>query len=97
MSEIIRIPPIITERYEQLYDLVQNQSKDGKLEVKLVAEYLGRDVDWLRRALCNGAVPFGFGDGTTGRAVSYIGILPFFQFETQCNLFNAKNKITKEV
>lgn len=38
MSEVIKIPPIIIERYEQLYDLVQNRSKDGKLEARLVAE-----------------------------------------------------------
>lgn len=86
-TELLRIPPIIVERYEQLYDLVQNKSKDGKLPAEVVAKYMGRDVSWFRRAICNGAVPFGFGDGNTGRATSYIGVLPFWQYETQCNLF----------
>lgn len=92
MSETLRIPPIVQERYDQLYDLVQNHSKDGYLEAAQVAKYLGKNADWFRRAVCNGTVPFAFGDPNTGRACSYIGVLPFWLFETQCNFQMLKNE-----
>lgn len=87
----IMIPPAVIDRYEQLYELVQNKSDNGRLAAKDVAEYMGRSVQWFRDALANGTVPFAFADGTKGRVTSYIGILPFWQYETQCNLFMAQN------
>lgn len=92
MSEILiknvgMVPPKVTERFEQLYDLIQNESKDGRLEAEKVAKYIGRNVDWFRSAINSGTVPFAFASGKQERATSYIGILPLWQYETQCNLF----------
>lgn len=81
--EQLKIPPIILERYNQLYDLIQNKSFNGRIEAKEVAKYLNKDRQWFQRAICNGAVPFAFGDVIIKRSISYIGILPFWQYETQ--------------
>lgn len=98
MNEIIfnnpiNIPPKVTERYEQLYDLIQEKSYDGRIEAIEVAKYIGRNANWFRAAIASGTVPFAFASGKQDRATSYIGILPLWQFETQCNLFMVQQMI----
>lgn len=90
------VPPSVEKRYEELYDLIECRSEDGRLEAKDVAKYMGRSAQWFREAIANGTVPFAFADGTKGRTISYIGVLPFFQYETQCNLFMVKQLLKNE-
>lgn len=93
MNNCIIVPPKITERYEQLYNLIQNESKNGRIEAEKVAKYIGRNTDWFRAAIASGTVPFAFASGKQDRATSYIGILPLWQYETQCNLFMVQQMI----
>lgn len=78
-------PPIIDELLDQLYDLVQNQSKDGRLKAVQVANFLGMNTDALRHCIQAGCVPFAFANGKSGRAESYIPVLPFYSWVTQRN------------
>jgi hypothetical protein len=77
------IPPIIQERYEELYDLVQNKSKNARITAAQLAEYNKCDIDYIRSCIQSGKLPFAFSADGKGRNQSYIGILPFYNFETQ--------------
>ena len=77
-----KIPEVIEKRYKELCELI-GTAQNGKLEAWRVAEYLGRDVAWLRSAINCGSVPFAFSDSSKNRAVSYIGAMPFFLWEMQ--------------
>ena len=78
-------PPIIDELLDRLYDLVQNQSHDGRLKAVQVADFLGMTTDALRHCIQAGCVPFAFSNGKSGRAESYIPVLPFYSWVTQRN------------
>ena len=87
MSQLL-IPPIVAESYDELYDLCQNHNRNGVLNPKDVAKFLGKDFVWFRSAIYAGAVPFAFGtDKMVGRGTSCIHVLPFFQFMTQGTIF----------
>lgn len=90
MGEIFKVPPAILKRYQDLYDLVES-SEDGRLDADVVARYLGRNKRWLLDTINHGYAPFAFSDGSKGRAVNYIGILPFYQFEMQTRFMDIKN------
>lgn len=77
------VPEPILERYAELYDLVTNKSVDGEIAAVDLAKYLRKSVSWTRNAIQNGRFPFAVGDNEKGRNTSYIGIFPFYQFETQ--------------
>ena len=76
-------PPEVMEQYQVIYDLIRNESENGRLPVIKVAKALRIDQTWFRRAIRNRCVPFAFGDGSTDRAVSYIGVWPFWQYMSQ--------------
>ena len=78
-----KIPPAIDDSYIRLYDLVQNRSDNGRLKAADVADYLGMSVDALRRCIQSGSVPFAFANSKSGRAESYIPILPFYSWAVQ--------------
>lgn len=78
-------PPIIDELLDRLYDLVQNQSEDGRLKATQVADFLGMSPDALRHCIQAGCVPFAFANGKSGRAESYIPVLTFYSWVTQRN------------
>lgn len=84
---IFKTPPKVVERYQELYDLIENESKNGQITVSQLAKYMHCSVEWLRNAIYNGSCPFAFGDGTTGRSKSYIDIHPLWQFATQNSTF----------
>lgn len=85
-----QIPPIIPEEYEKLYDLVQNQSKNGRLYVNQLCDAYGWDNSAIARSVYNGTCPFAFGDNKgVGRGVIYIPVLPFYNFMTQGVIFKA--------
>ena len=82
------LPPIILSEYDRLYDLVQNQSNNGRLDPRQVAEFIDKDVSWLLRTTYNGMCPFAFGsDKGVGRGNSCFHTLPFFSFMTQGVLY----------
>ena len=83
MAQQFEIPKQIIERYEELYDLVTNKSVDGEIAAIDLAKYLRKSVAWTRNAIQNGRFPFAVGDAGKGRNISYIGVFPFYQFETQ--------------
>lgn len=74
------VPEVILERYNQLCDLVE-KSQNGRLKTSDVAEYLGRNPQWLRQSIKSGNVPFALAGGEGGKTEFYIGILPLFMFE----------------
>ena len=83
-----KIPPIVTESYAELYDLCQNHNRNGVLNPKDVAAFLGKDFDWFRSCIYAGAVPFAFGTNKmVERGTSCIHVLPFYQFATQGIMF----------
>lgn len=87
MSEFL-VPPIVLESYDRLYDLCQNHNRNGVLPTQSVAGLLGKDYEWLNRAIYAGAVPFAFGTNkVVGRGASCIHVLPFYQYMTQGALF----------
>jgi|GEM_PF-3581298 hypothetical protein len=90
MSTNFEIPPLIETRYGELYDLVQNKSVDGHIDVKQLAEYYRRDKAYIQSCIMSGAMPFAFAPYGGGRAVSQIGILPLYLFETQGSLVRMK-------
>ena len=94
MSGKFEIPPLIESRYDELYDLVQNKSVDGHIDVKQLAEYYHRDRAYIQACIVSGAVPFAFAPYGGGRPVSQIGILPLFLFETQGSF--VRMKITQD-
>ncbi len=77
------VPKVILYRYNELYDLVTNKSIDGEISAANLAKYLGKSVSWVRQAIQSGKLPYAFGDSDKARNSSYIGVLPFYQFETQ--------------
>ncbi len=86
-----KVPPLIGEKYDEFYDLIQNKSKNGVLNPKDVAEFLGKDFAWLRNCIYAGGVPFAFGTNkNVDRGTSCIHVLPFYQFMTQGSLNPAK-------
>jgi len=83
----LKIPPIVENKYNELYNLCEN-SKDGLLNPKDVAHWLGKDVQWLLNTTYVGAVPFAFGTNKMlGRGNSCFHVLPLFSFATQGILF----------
>lgn len=81
------VPKVILSRYDELYDLVTNKSVDGEIAAIDLAKYLGKTVSWVRNAAQNGRLPYAFGDSGKARNSSYIGVLPFYQFETHNQIF----------
>ncbi len=82
------IPKIIETQYQQLYDLVEH-SKNGLLNFRDVAAFLGKDPQWLLRTTYNGRCPFAFGsDVGVNRGSVCFHALPFFNFMTQGAIFN---------
>lgn len=85
-----KIPPIIPQEYDKLYDLVQNQSKAGRLFANQLCEAYGWDNSAFARSVYNGTCPFAFGDNKgVGRGVIYIPVLPFYTYMTQGVIFRA--------
>lgn len=82
-----KVPKVIIERYDELYDLVTTKSIDGEISAIDLAKYLGKTVSWVRNAAQNGRLPYAFGDTGKARNSSYIGVLPFYQFETRNQIF----------
>lgn len=83
------VPKIVEASYADLCDLVENRSKNGVLNPKDVAAFLGKDFVWFRNCIYAGAVPFAFGTNKmVERGTSCIHVLPFFQFVTQGTIFN---------
>lgn len=86
----LKIPPIIVEEYDKLYDLVQNQSHAGRLYANQVCNAYGWDNMAFSRSVYNGTCPFAFGDNKgVGRGVIYIPVLPLYNFMTQGVVFKA--------
>lgn len=84
------VPKIVLEKYDELYDLVENQSTDGILLPKQVARYLGKDTEWLLNTIYEGSCPFAFGNNRgVKRGSSCIHVLPFYAYMVQGQLFNA--------
>ena len=78
------VPPIVQEKYEELYDLCQNHHKNGQLRIDDVAQFMGKDRRWLQQATYIGAVPFAFGTtNVSGRGSSSYHVLPVWAFFTQ--------------
>lgn len=87
MANII-VPPIIGEKYDELYELVQNKSKDGILLPKQVATFLNKDMEWFLNTIYEGTCPFAFGNNRgVQRGSSCIHVLPFYAYMTQGTLF----------
>lgn len=85
-----KIPPIIPEEYDKLYDLVQNQSKAGRLFANQLCNAYSWDSSAFARSVYNGTCPFAFGDNKgVGKGVIYIPVLPFYNFMTQGAIFKA--------
>ena len=85
----LKVPPIVAESYKELYDLCENHNRNGVLNPKDVAAFLGKDYQWFNSCIYAGAVPFAFGTNKmVGRGTSCIHVLPFFQFATQGRLFH---------
>lgn len=85
-----KIPPIIPEEYDKLYDLVQNQSKAGRLFANQLCNAYSWDSSAFARSVYNGTCPFAFGDNKgVGKGVIYIPVLPFYNFMTQGVIFKA--------
>lgn len=81
---LYKTPDIVKEQREKLYDLCQNHHKDGLLTPRQVAEFLGKDYQWMLNAIYSGAVPFAFGTNkSTGRGNCCIPVLPFWEYMTQ--------------
>ena len=84
----MKIPPIVDQKYQELFDLCENHNKNGLLNPKDVARWLGKDVQWLLNTTYAGAVPFAFGTNKMlGRGNSCFHVLPLFAFATQGILF----------
>lgn len=87
MSALL-IPPIVEESYAELYELCQKHNKNGVLNPRDVAAFLGKDYAWFNNCIYAGAVPFAFGTNKmVGRGTSCIHVLPFYQFATQGTIF----------
>lgn len=89
------VPPIVQEKYEELYDLCQNHHKNGQLNPDDIARFMGKSRTWFLNATYIGAVPFGFGTtGVSGRGSSSYHVLPVWAYFTQ-NVFGLEmaNKI----
>ena len=87
----IQIPPVVAERYQQLYDLCQS-APNGRLKTADVAEYLGVDLPWLLRQLDNGKCPFGFGSKKdVDRGNNCIDVLQFFNYIVPIYTYTAKH------
>lgn len=83
IKNTIQIPEHIQKQYNKLCSLTQN-SENGNLDPKLVAEYCGKDYQWLLDATCANCVPFGFGTRLgKARGCFRFGVLPLFFYETQ--------------
>ena len=79
----LQVPEIVVARYEELCDLLTNRAIDGAhVSARDLAEYMRVDVAYLRGVIRTGKLPYGFSP-ESGRAVSYIGVLPMFMYETQ--------------
>lgn len=88
METTLKIPPSILKKYEELYDLCENQTQNGLLLPRQVSEFVNKDVAWLLRTTYNGQCPFAFGsDKGVGRGNACFHALPFFSFMTQGMLF----------
>ena len=84
----IIVPKTVIASYEELYDLCENQSRDGRVSAINTAKFLGMDYEAFRRLVFNGQVPFAFGSNKmVGRGVSCIHVLPLYQFMTQGTVF----------
>lgn len=57
----LKVPPIVAESYKELYDLCENHNRNGVLNPKDVAAFLGKDYQWFNSCIYAGAVPFAFG------------------------------------
>ncbi len=83
---LFEIPSIVTERYGELVDLIENKSVDrAHVAARDLAEYLRVDVNYLRSVIQTGRLPYAFAP-QAGRSVSYIGVLPLFLYETQAGV-----------
>lgn len=76
-------PSKLVERHFQLYDLVENKSKNGMLAAVDVAKYYNIRYETFTKLVKNRALPFAFGDSTSQRIQSYISISALWNFETQ--------------
>ena len=84
----ITVPPIIGEKYDELFQLVQYESRDGLLLPRQVTDFIHKDVQWLSNTIYEGTCPFAFGNNrNVGRGNSCIHVLPFFAYMTQGTLF----------
>ena len=84
----IEVPKTVIASYEELYDLCENHSKDGRVSAVYTAKLLGISYESFRRLIFNGQVPFAFGSNKmVDRGVSCIPVLPLYQFMTQGTIF----------
>ena len=99
-KKILKIPQIVLDSYDELYDLCENHNKNGLLNPGDVAAWLGKDRQWLLNATYSGAVPFAFGTNKmVGRGNSCFHVLPLFSFATQGILFRpaAEQEIIEKI
>ncbi len=82
-TKTLQVPEIVVSRYTELCELLTDKSIDGaRVAARDLANYLRVDVTYLRSIIHTGKLPYGFSP-ESGRAVSYIGVLPMFMYETQ--------------
>ena len=92
----LQVPEIIVSRYTELCDLLTTKAVDGAhVSARDLADYLRVDIAYLRSIIHTGKLPYGFSP-ESGRAVSYIGVLPMFMYETQGVLMTMMNKEREE-
>lgn len=77
------IPPNVIERHKELYDIIQEKSKNGMIAAADVAKYYNMRHDIFCRILKNGGLPFAFSDPKALRAKSYIDIYSWYQYASQ--------------
>ncbi len=73
----ITLPPVVGERLKQAYDLCIN-ARNGRIAVRDLAIFFDCSVDYLRKCIQFGKLPFAFSSGDQKRDVSFIDILPFY-------------------
>ena len=79
----LEVPEIVLRRYTELCELLSTKAIDGAhISARDLADYLRVDKTYLRNVIHTGKLPYGFSP-ESGRAVSYIGVLPMFMYETQ--------------
>lgn len=95
----LEVPKSVITSYEELYDLCENHSKDGRVSAINTAKLLGISYESFRKLIFDGQVPFAFGGNKmVDRGVSCIHVLPLYQFMTQGTVFRPvadKEIITK--